>query len=199
MGVVVGARGRTVRSFALATAPLALALACGAPSTPSRAALDGVRFARADARGSATTWCYGGRPFDRARGCVYEGFDAVGVVRHHSKMSSAFRLVGAAYALDGVILLDTNDASLLGARDFPVLESPLRPGAHELAVLLRYRGHGSGVFSYLSGYRFEVKDAMHFQVPARGRAEVVVVGEENPDRTAPLEKRPRISLTVTSK
>lgn len=197
--MVVGARCRTVRSLALATAPLALALACGAPSTPSRAALEGVRFARTDARGRATTSCYGGRPFDRARGCVYEGFDTVGVVRHHSKMSSAFRLVGAAYALDGVVLLDTNDAALLSARDFPVLESPLRPGAHELAVLLRYRGHGSGVFSYLAGYRFEVKEALRFQVPARGRAEVIVVGEENPDPTVPLEKRPRISLTVTSK
>lgn len=176
-----------------------LAFGCGSPPPASSAALDGVRFASRDAKAGAVTSCHGGRPFDRTRGCVYEGFGPVGSVRHQSEMSPAFQLIGAAYALDGVLLLDTNDPELLGARAFPLLESPLRPGPHDLAVLLRYRGHGSGVFAYLSGYRFEVKQALRFEVPEHGRAEVVVVGEEDPDPTVPLEKRPRISLRVSAK
>lgn len=110
-------------------------------------------------------------------------------------MGDGFRLVGAAYALDGVLLLDTNDVDVLSRRDFPLLTSPFRPGPHELAVLLRYRGHGSGVFSYLSGYRFTAKHAFAFDVPSSGTLELVVVGDETGDPTVPLEARPRIRLT----
>lgn len=175
------------------------ALGCGGAVPPNTAALGGVRHASRDARGAPATSCHGGRPYDRARGCVSQGFGTAGVVRHRSEMSPAFRLIGAAYALDGALLLDTNDDAVLGAREFPVLQSPLRPGVHELAVLLRYRGHGSGVFAYLSGYRFEVKKALRFEVPEHGSAEVVVVAQEDPDPTVPLEKRPRVAVQVSAK
>ena len=175
------------------------ALGCGGAVPPNTAALGGVRHASRDARGAPATSCHGGRPYDRARGCVSQGFGTAGVVRHRSEMSPAFRLIGAAYALDGALLLDTNDDAVLGAREFPVLQSPLRPGVHELAVLLRYRGHGSGVFAYLSGYRFEVKKALRFEVPAAGRVGGVVVGQEDADPRVSLVKRLRVAAEVCAR
>ncbi len=179
---------------ALAAGVVALAAGCANPH-PSTTVVETARFASIDAKRSRGTTCHGGARYDRERGCVVEGWGVNVTIRHHDAMGDGFRLIGAAYALDGVLLLDTNDPDLLSRRDFPVLTSPFRPGPHEIAVLLRYQGHGSGVFSYLSGYRFAAKQAFSFDVPSTGSVMVVVVGDEAGDPTVPLEARPRIRLT----
>jgi hypothetical protein len=139
--------------------------------------------------------CARGLRWDSAGGCVHgapNGSVPIRVAHRHDMRS--FRLVGAAFAIDGALLFDTNDPALLGRERFPVLSSALQPGEHEIGVTLVYAGTGEGVFSYLKGYRFEVRSRSRLTL-ARGRSvTVTVVGYERDGPTTPLEERPAVRL-----
>lgn len=186
---------RMLRSWKLCGSSAVLVWACGGSPARDFGVLDRARWAREDAQGIGRSVCFDQVRYSAERGCVFDGPGRPVRIRHRDAMGSAFRLVGAAYALDGAIVFDTNDPELLSRRDFPVFESYLRSGHHELAVLLRYRGHGAGVFSYLAGYRFDAREVFSLSVPDSGGA-FVVVGDEAGDPAVPLEKRPQIHLTV---
>ena len=66
------------------------------------------------------------------------------------------------------------------------------PGDHTLQVLLQLRGHGYGVFSYLRGYRFEVKSSHSFTVTEGKTMELEAVAWEKGGVTTPVEQRPAI-------
>jgi hypothetical protein len=108
---------------------------------------------------------------------------------HRNQLGSSFRLVGAAFALDGELVFDSNDEKLLARKSFPVFTTNVRSGEHELAVLLVYRGHGYGVFSYLSGYRFHSTGRQVFRAESKSER-LRSVGFEQSEK--PLEERPAI-------
>jgi hypothetical protein len=66
------------------------------------------------------------------------------------------------------------------------------PGDHTLQVMLKLRGHGYGVFSYLRGYKFDVKSAHSFTVTEGKTIELKVILWEKGGVTTPLEQRPAI-------
>jgi len=59
-------------------------------------------------------------------------------------------------------------------------------------VLLRLRGHGYGVFSYLRGYQFEVKQTHSFSVTEGKEVNLDVIAWEKGGVTTPLEQRPAV-------
>jgi hypothetical protein len=61
-----------------------------------------------------------------------------------------------------------------------------------LQVLLRLRGHGYGVFSYLRGYQFEVKQTHSFSVTEGKEVNLDVIAWEKGGVTTPLEQRPAV-------
>jgi hypothetical protein len=109
-------------------------------------------------------------------------------------MSGAFRLTRALFVLDGAVQYNKQDDSgaLAGQKQIPIFKGSISPGDHTLQVLLRLRGHGYGVFSYLRGYQFEVKQSHSFSVTEGKQVDLDVIAWEKGGVTTPLEQRPAV-------
>jgi hypothetical protein len=121
-----------------------------------------------------------------------------GIIRHQNDMGASFRLIKAVYALDGVQIFAKADDSgrLSEMKTFDIYNGAIQPGSHTLTVQLVYQGHGFGVFSYLKGYKFNVRSS-HTFVAGEGKATVVsVVGFEKGGMTTNMEDKPAIDFKV---
>ncbi len=109
----------------------------------------------------------------------------------------SFTLIGAALAVDGELAFDANDPELFARERWPLLESELGPGTHELGVLLVLAGNGHGVFAYLREYRFEVRSSHELTIDRDSRPGVVVIEAYEKDGLAtPLEQRPAVRFVT---
>ncbi len=125
------------------------------------------------------------------------GRAGVTTIRHANRMGRSFRLLEVGYVLDGRRVFARKDkGGDLDVAELEVLAARLQPGAHTLAVTLRYRGHGYGVFDYFNRYRFTIRDSYTFTVSDRGQTEITVEGYEKGDRTTPMQDRPASRLIV---
>ena len=129
------------------------------------------------------------------------GVGAQATLVHENKMGSSFRLIRLVYALDGTQVFarsEETSANLYKTKSFDILTGPISPGSHSISVLAVYRGHGYGVFKYLTKYTFTVR-ASHTFTAAEGKAtRIEASGFEKGGRTTPLEKRPAIDFKVTA-
>lgn len=117
------------------------------------------------------------------------------VLTHRNQMGASFRLVRVVFRLDGAqIFARTDETGSLDERDeLLIFDGNLPPGPHAVNVELTYKGHGFGVFSYLSGYTFESTDAYDFVVPERGAMKVTSVGYEEGNLTTEMSDRPNVT------
>jgi hypothetical protein len=115
-------------------------------------------------------------------------------IRFQNDMSGAFRLTRALFVLDGAVQYNKQDdtGALAGQKEIPIFKGSITPGDHTLQVLLRLRGHGYGVFSYLRGYQFEVKQTHSFSVTEGKEVDLDVIAWEKGGVTTPLEQRPAV-------
>ncbi|MCC6215956.1 MAG: hypothetical protein IT376_13910, partial [Polyangiaceae bacterium] len=115
-------------------------------------------------------------------------------VRFVNELSTAFRLTRALFVLDGAVQYNKQDdtGTLATQREIPIYSGAITPGDHVLQVLLKLRGHGYGVFSYLRGYHFEVKSSHSFTAAEGKTTQVDAVAWEKGGVTTPLEQRPAI-------
>jgi hypothetical protein len=109
-------------------------------------------------------------------------------------MSSAFRMTQALFVLDGAVQYNKQDETglLAGQKEIPIFSGSIPPGDHTLQVLLKLRGHGYGVFSYLQGYRFEIRSSHSFTVTEGKTIELKAIAFEKGDVTTPIEQRPAV-------
>jgi uncharacterized low-complexity protein len=109
-------------------------------------------------------------------------------------MSNIFKLNRALFVLDGAVQYNKQDdtGALADQKKIPIFSGSVPPGDHTLQVLLQLRGHGYGVFSYLRGYRFEVKSSHSFTVTEGKTMELEAVAWEKGGVTTPVEQRPAI-------
>ena len=111
-------------------------------------------------------------------------------------LSSAFRVTGATFVLDGAVQYNKQDESensaLAAQKEIPVFSGSIPPGDHTLQIVLRLRGHGYGVFSYLRGYKFQVPSSHTFTITEGKTLKLDVVAWEKGDVTTALEQRPSI-------
>jgi hypothetical protein len=111
-------------------------------------------------------------------------------------LSSAFRMTGATFVLDGAVQYNKTDESensaLAAQKEIPVFSGSIPPGDHTLQIVLRLRGHGYGVFSYLRGYKFQVPSSHTFTITEGKTLRLDVVAWEKGDVTTALEQRPSI-------
>jgi hypothetical protein len=122
------------------------------------------------------------------------------LIKHRNEMGASFRLVKVVYALDGVQIFSKADESgQLGEMpEFEIYKGAIQPGSHTLSVQLLYQGHGFGVFSYLKGYKFNVRSS-HTFVAAEGRATTLtVVGFEKGGATTNMEDKPAVDFRVNN-
>ena len=116
------------------------------------------------------------------------------VISFHNEMGGSFWLTKVTFLLDGgPILNKTDEDGNLAERDvIEIFDGPVMPGEHTLSVVLQYRGHGFGIFSYLKGYSFKIRSSRTFTVGEGKTIKIGVVGFEKGTVTTPLEERPAV-------
>jgi hypothetical protein len=109
-------------------------------------------------------------------------------------LTNAFHLTGATFVLDGAVQYNKQDdtGALAEQKQIPIFSGSIPPGDHTLQVVLKLRGHGYGVFSYLRGYKFNVPSTHSFTVTEGKAIKLEAVVWEKGDVTTPLEQRPAI-------
>jgi hypothetical protein len=112
----------------------------------------------------------------------------------HNEMSSAFRLTHALVVLDGAVQYNRTDdtGALADQKEIPVFSGSVPPGDHTVSVLLNFQGNGYGVFTYLRGYKFEVKSSHSFTAVEGKTLTLTATALEKGGVTTPLEQRPGI-------
>jgi hypothetical protein len=116
-----------------------------------------------------------------------------------NELSNAFHLTGATFVLDGSVQYNKQDdtGALAEQKQIPIFSGSIPPGDHTLQVVLKLRGHGYGVFSYLRGYKFNVPATHSFTVTEGKAVKLEAVVWEKGDVTTPLEERPAIRWQQT--
>ncbi len=111
-----------------------------------------------------------------------------------NEMSSAFRLSRALVVLDGAVQYNRADdtGALADQKEIPVFSGSVPPGDHTVQVLLNFQGNGYGVFTYLRGYKFEVKSNHSFTAVEGKTLTLTATALEKGGVTTPLEQRPAI-------
>jgi hypothetical protein len=117
------------------------------------------------------------------------------------EMSSAFLLVRALFVIDNQVQYNKQDDSgaLGDQKEIPIYTGSVPPGDHMIQVALTFQGNGYGVFSYLRGYKFEVKSSHAFTAAEGKSLEVIATAFEKGGVTTPLEQRPAIEWHETLK
>ncbi|MBX3186873.1 MAG: hypothetical protein KF819_07660 [Labilithrix sp.] len=115
-------------------------------------------------------------------------------VLFHNEMSSAFRLTRALFIVDGAVQYNRQDdtGALADQKEIPIFSGSIPPGDHTVQVVLNFQGNGYGVFTYLRGYKFEVKSAHSFTAVEGKTLSLVATALEKGGVTTPLEQRPTI-------
>jgi hypothetical protein len=119
----------------------------------------------------------------------------------HDEMSSAFLLVKATFVMDNQVQYNKLDESgaLADQKEIPIYTGSVPPGDHTIQVALTFQGNGYGVFSYLRGYKFEVKSSHSFTAIEGKALTVAATSFEKGGVTTPLEQRPTIEWHETLK
>lgn len=128
------------------------------------------------------------------------GVGAQAVITHTADMGASFRLTKLIYSLDGTqVFVRTDDSgeNLYKSKGFDVFAGPIAPGNHTISAVATYKGHGYGVFEYLSKYTFTAKGNTAFTASEGKIARVECKGLEKGGPTTPLEKRAAIECKVT--
>ncbi|MBN2716770.1 MAG: hypothetical protein JXX14_13035 [Deltaproteobacteria bacterium] len=115
-------------------------------------------------------------------------------IAFRNEMGGSFRLHKASILLDGgPIFQETDESGSLSKRQhIDLFDGPVAPGDHTLEVVLQYKGHGYGIFSYLKGYTFKIKSNFTFTVEEGKAVKLQIIGFEKGDPTTPLEERPAV-------
>jgi hypothetical protein len=115
-------------------------------------------------------------------------------VEFQNEMSGAFELTRALFVIDGQVQYNRQDDSgaLGDQKDIPIYTGTMPPGDHTIQVALTFQGNGYGVFSYLKGYKFEVKSSHAFTAVEGKMLNVTATAFEKGGVTTPLEQRPTI-------
>ncbi|MCU0661402.1 MAG: hypothetical protein MUC50_03645 [Myxococcota bacterium] len=111
-----------------------------------------------------------------------------------NEMGGSFRLIKATFLLDGGPVFNKADetGSLSDREQIDLFDGPVMPGDHTVSVVLNFRGHGYGIFSYLKGYSFKTRSSRTFTVNEGKSLRVEVVAYEKGGVTTPLDERPAV-------
>jgi len=122
-------------------------------------------------------------------------------VEFKDEMSSAFLLTHALFVIDSQVQYNKADDSgaLAEQKEIPIYTGSVPPGDHTIQVALTFQGNGYGVFSYLRGYKFEVKSSHAFTAVEGKALAVTATAFEKGGVTTPLEQRPTIEWHETLK
>ncbi len=109
-------------------------------------------------------------------------------------LSGAWHVVEAVFVLDGAVQYKkTDDTGVLAKQKrIPIFSGSIPTGDHTLQVLLKLRGHGFGVFSYLRGMEANLTTDHSFTISGGKVIELDVTAWEKGGPTTPVEQQPDI-------
>lgn len=115
-------------------------------------------------------------------------------IRFENELSAAWHIVEITVVFDGAVQYKKSDESgaLSAQKMTPIFSGAVPAGDHTLQVLIKLRGHGFGVFSYLRGIEASVRHDHSFSLTQGQDVEVVAVAWEQGGPTTPAEKRPDV-------
>ena len=128
------------------------------------------------------------------------GVGAQSLISHSNDMGAAFRLTKLTYTLDGTQIFARTDDSgetLYKTKSFDVFTGPIAPGNHSLTIVATYRGHGYGVFEYLSKFTFTAQGQAAFSAGEGKITRVECKGHEKGGPATPMEKRAAVECKVS--
>jgi hypothetical protein len=112
---------------------------------------------------------------------------AFATVSFRNDVGKKLRLVEAQFTMDGEKLPVVLTSAEPG-KSYVIVSGAMKPGPHVVSARLTYRGD-RGVFSYMKGYKLNVKSEQVLTAPADRTVSFTVVGRENSGVTVPLERR----------
>jgi hypothetical protein len=115
-------------------------------------------------------------------------------IKYTNELSSAFNVTRLLIVLDGAVQYNKTDqtGAIAQQGEIPIFNGSIPPGDHTLQVLVNLQGNGYGVFSYLRGYRFEVRSNHSFTALEGKTITLQVVSYEKGGVTTPLQERPAV-------
>ena len=119
------------------------------------------------------------------------GFTRVKIV-HDNQAGGAFRIARAMYRLDGEKIFANKDVK---ASKVTLFEGYLPRGKHTIMARIRLKGHGYGLFSYMSQYEIEVATKQVFVVAPKEQNKIVRMHLKE-RASAPLKKRFQLLMTT---
>jgi hypothetical protein len=122
------------------------------------------------------------------------GAGARASIKFTNELSSAFRVTRVLVVLDGAVQYNKTDQSgaLADQAEIPIFNGSVPPGDHTIQVLVNLQGNGYGVFSYLRGYKFEVRSSHSFTAVEGKTINLEATSYEKGGVTTPLEERPAV-------
>ncbi|HEY5925502.1 MAG TPA: hypothetical protein VIV11_27645 [Kofleriaceae bacterium] len=128
------------------------------------------------------------------------GVGAQASIDHKDQMGASYRLTKLIYSLDGAQVFARSDEAgeaMYKTRSFDIFAGPISPGNHTLQVVATYRGHGYGVFEYLTKFTFTARGSASFTTGEGKISKVECKGYEKGGAATPMEKRPAIECKVS--
>lgn len=115
-------------------------------------------------------------------------------IRFENELSAAWHIVEITVVFDGAVQYKRSDESGLisSQKSTPIFSGAVPAGDHTVQVLLKLRGHGFGIFSYLRGIEATVRQDHSFSLTSGQDIEVIAIGWESGGPTTPAEKRPDV-------
>lgn len=127
---------------------------------------------------------------------IYDGGGgaARATVKFSSELSGVFRVARVLVVLDGAVLYNRTDpvGTQTGPFEIPVFDGLVPPGDHTVQVLVNLQGEGHGIFSYMRGFRFEVRSTHSFTAVEGKTVDLEAVSFEKGTSTTPFEERPAL-------
>ncbi len=122
------------------------------------------------------------------------------VLVHRNEMGGSYVLESFSYALDGApIKTEVDDTGALSKREeIELFNGRILPGNHQIAVRMVYRGSGSGIFTYLDGYKFKLQATQTFNAEPGKVTTVKIVGFEKGGITTDVKDRPAIRYDIST-
>lgn len=116
------------------------------------------------------------------------------IIKFSNEISTAWRISKLLIVLDGSVQYSKTEQQgvIADAGEVPVFTGTIPPGAHTVQVLVNLTGTGFGVFSYLKGYKFEIRSDHSFTSLEGKTSNINVVSFEKGGATARFEERPAV-------
>ena len=112
---------------------------------------------------------------------------AFATVSFRNDVGKKLRLVEAHFAMDGEKLPVVLTSAEPG-KSYVIVSGAVKPGPHVVTARLTYQGD-RGIFSYMKGYKLNVRSNQVLTAPADRPASFTVVGSEHKGMTVPIEQR----------